>query len=303
MISIVICTYNRDKYLGTTLSMIASCKLPSGGYELVLVDNNCTDSTSEICREFASSHPEISFKYVLESNQGLSYARNRGISESAGDVIVFLDDDAFVSENYLQRLEVRLSEFPDAAAFGGRIRPLFENGAAPGWLCRWTRSWLSALDMGDEPKVFSKGYPIGANMGFRRSALELCGGFDTRLGRTGKNLMGGEEKDIFLRLMGKGFKVLYFPDVEVQHVIPESRTTREYIVRFAKGVGCSEYLRCKADGGLSLARRIISEGVKWGASLLLWLIYAFSGRKECGEMLLLFRKNVTSGLLFHKDLR
>ena len=91
--------------------------------------------------------------------------------------------------------------------------------------------------------------------------------------------------------------------MEVQHVIPESRTTREYIVRFAKGVGCSEYLRCKADGGLSLARRIISEGVKWGASLLLWLIYAFSGRKECGEMLLLFRKNVTSGLLFHKDLR
>lgn len=298
MISLVVCTYNREKYIGGMLDRIADNQYDTGLYEIVLIDNNSTDRTAEICADFVAGHPDIPFRYFLEKEQGLSHARNRGIRESVGDVIVFLDDDAFVCKDYLRNLQARLDANPDAAAFGGRIDPLFESGSAPRWLCRWTLSWVSALDLGNEVRLFGNKYPIGANMGFRRETLERCGSFSTRLGRSGKNMMGGEEKDLFLRVSANGGKIYYFPDVRVSHVIPESRTTRDYVVRFARGVGMSEYVRCRDQGGGALFKRRISELVKWGASFMLWFLYLLKGKPQCGNMLLLFRWNVSRNLFF-----
>lgn len=303
MISVIVCTYNRAEYLGEALGRIASNVFPRDGYEIVLVDNNSDDGTAEICRSFSESKGEVCFRYFLETAQGLSHARNRGIAEARGDVLVFLDDDSMVEPDYLANLSADLESHPDAAAFGGRIDPLFESGKEPEWLCKWTYSWVSAIDKGPQACLFTGGkYPIGANMGFRRSALDKVGGFDTSLGRTGKNLLGGEEKDIFQRIVAAGGEIWYFPDVRVRHVIPERRTTREYIVKFAKGIGYSEYVRCRRKGAGALLKRRFSELVKWAATVLLWFIYLFRGRPECGNKLVLFRWNVSRGLFFHKTL-
>lgn len=296
MISIIVCTYNRDLYIGQMLERLARNTFPADRWEIILVDNNSTDRTASICASFQAAHPGINYHYFLEKEQGLSHARNRGIQEAHGDVIVFLDDDAFVEDRYLENLERRLSEYPDAGAFGGRIDPLFESGKAPAWLCPWTLSWVSALDKGDKVTLFTDKYPIGANMGLRKETLASCGGFSTRLGRTGKNLMGGEEKDLFLRVRRAGYKIYYFPDVRVQHVIPESRTTREYIIKFAKGIGMSENLRCRNEGGASLLKRRFAEFVKWAATLVLWFKYLITGKPSCGNSLVLFRWHVSRGL-------
>jgi len=298
MISLIVCTYNRDKYIGEMLMRIAGESYPPERYEIVLVDNNSTDRTADCCKAFAGSHPEIHFRYILEREQGLSNARNRGIREARGDILVFLDDDAFVAPGYLTHLERALEQHPDAAAFGGRIRPLFETGEVPRWLCKWNYSWVSALDAGDKDLRMKDQYPIGANMGFRRSTFERCGGFSPSLGRKGKNMMGGEEKDLFLRIRKAGLAIYYFPDVQVQHVIPESRTTRDYIIRYAQGVGASEYIRCRQAGKTALLRRQCAELVKWGASLILWILYACRRRPACGNSLLLFRRNVSKALFF-----
>lgn len=297
MISLVICTYNREKYLGAALDRIAANDCPVEDYEIVLVDNNSSDSTPEICRSFAESNPELNFRYFLETSQGLSHARNRGIRESVGDIIVFLDDDSMVEADYLRNLQRSLDDCPQADAFGGCIHPLFESGKEPEWLCKWTYSWVSAIDLGGQMQQFTSKYPIGANMGFRRRALDRVGDFNTSLGRTLKNLMGGEEKDIFARVKAAGMQIWYFPDIRVQHVIPESRTTRDYIVRFAKGIGLSEYNRCKGMGTGAYLKRIISETIKWDATILLWLYYQITARPQCGNMLVLFRWNVTLGLM------
>lgn len=296
MISLIICTYNRDKYIGQMLDRMAEESCPASHWEIILVDNNSSDNTASICETFQNAHPSLNYHYFLEKQQGLSYARNRGIQEANGDILVFLDDDAFVEEHYLENLEKRLKEYPDAGAFGGRIDPLFESGEAPDWLCPWTLSWVSALDKGDEVTLFTEKYPIGANMGFRKETLDTCGGFSTHLGRTGKNLMGGEEKDLFLRVRRAGYKIYYFPDVRVQHVIPESRTTREYIVKFAQGIGMSENLRCRNEGGISLLKRRFSELVKWAATFVLWFKYLLTGRPACGNSLVLFRWHVSRKL-------
>lgn len=297
MISIIVCTYNREKFILSTLERIANNSCPKEGYEVVLVNNNSTDNTETLCQQFHTEHPDVNFRYFLETQQGLSYARNRGIREAQGDILVFLDDDSFVEPDYIQNLQQQMDTHPDAMAYGGKISPLFESGEAPKWLSKWTYSWVSAIDMGNEVILFEgKKYPIGANMGFRRACIEQIGDFNTQLGRTKKNLMGGEEKDIFNRAHDKGFKIYYFPNIQVQHVIPPARTTKDYIVRMGHGVGMSEQLRCKNLGGNALCKRKCSELVKWCATLVLYVFYALQGRLAVSNMLVTFRKNVTKGL-------
>ena len=298
MFSVIICTYNRDKYLYQTLQHVADNGFDVNEYEIILVNNNSTDSTEQVCESFASNFPQVHFKYVVETQQGLSYARNRGIAESQGDVLIFLDDDAFVNKEYLNNLKQNLLHYPDTMAFGGKITPLFESGETPKWLCKWTYSWVSAIDKGNNVVEFKgNSFPIGANMGFRKSCLEQCGNFNTELGRSKKNLMAGEEKDLFNRLKERNMPILYFPDIQVEHVIPPHRTTRDYIVRMGKGIGMSERLRCLRISKKALWKRYFSELIKWGASVVLWFRYALCFRPVVGNMLLLFRWNVTKGLL------
>lgn len=296
MLSVIICTYNRDKYLGETLQRLAGNHF-EGPWELLLINNNSTDSTETICHTFATQHPNISFRYLVETKQGLSYARNRGIQEAKGDWLVFLDDDAFVGENYLERLLQYIHDLPQMDAFGGRISPLFENGEMPAWFSKWSASWVSAIDKGDKVCPFTKDYPIGANMGFSKRIADQCGLFNTDLGRSGKNLIGGEEKDYFNRLKSLNATIYYLPEIEVQHCIPSSRTTDEYICRLGLGVGKSERQRTLAISKVEYSKRLFLEVVKWGGTIVLWLCYFMVGQKSKGDKLVSFRIKVTQGLL------
>ena len=295
MISVIICTYNREKYIYETLRRVAGNTLETSNYEIILVNNNSTDGTDAECQRFLSDFPDVTCRYFIETNQGLSFARNRGIKESTGDILVFLDDDSFIESDYLSHLSHQMELHPEAMAFGGKIIPQFESGVTPRWICKWTYSWVSAIDKGNKVCEFKDGsYPIGANMGFRKATIDKIGTFNTALGRTKKNLLGGEEKDIFNRLRAEGGKVLYFPDITIHHVIPDSRTTKEYIERLGFGVGTSEYIRCSGNGTLGKRRR--SELVKWGATFVLWALYLLKGNPQVGSRLYCFRKNVSKSL-------
>ena len=101
-ISVIICTYNRDKYIYNVLKSIAENTLSRDKYEIVLVNNNSTDSTETECNRFCTDYSNVKFRYLIETNQGLSYARNRGIQEAEGNVVVYVDDDATINKEYLQ---------------------------------------------------------------------------------------------------------------------------------------------------------------------------------------------------------
>lgn len=298
MFSIIICTYNREKYLYDALKCIVENDFSTAGYEVVLVNNNSTDNTESECKRFHNDFPQVNFRYFVETNQGLSFARNRGIAEAAGTVLVFLDDDSFAGKNYLKNLSENLATYPDCCAFGGKITPLFESGEVPKWLSKWTYSWVSAINLGNKAKLFKgKTYPIGANMGIKADILSKTGNFNTKLGRSKKNLMAGEEKDIFNRIKNLGMNIYYFPDIEVQHVIPPQRTTTGYIVKMGQGVGVSERLRTLDISKAAYLKRLAEEGIKWVATivLLIWFVIKFQPQK--GAKLILFRRNVTKGLL------
>jgi len=298
MFSIIVCTYNRDKYLYDALKCIAENGFSCPEYEIVLINNNSTDNTENECKMFHRDFPQVNFNYFVELNQGLSFARNRGIMEAKGDWLVFLDDDSFVGKDYLKNLADNLEKYTDCEAFGGKISPKFENGEIPKWLSKWTYSWVSAIDLGENTQEFKgEKYPIGANMGIRKSTLNKTGYFNTKLGRSKKNLIGGEEKDIFNRIKNHGGRICYFPNIEVQHIIPIHRTTDDYIVKMAQGVGMTERIRTLSISKISYLKRFLSELIKWGASIVLFIGFCLKFQPQKGTKLLLFRWNVTKGLL------
>lgn len=296
MLSIIVCTYNRDQYIYQCLSNLAKNQTHCA-WEIILINNNSTDNTHNEYERFRKDFPYVNVHYFIEQNAGLSFARNRGIKEAHGDWFVFLDDDSMVNVDYLENVNSHLENYPDIGAFGGLIEPFFE-GENPDWLSKWSMGFVSAIDMGNKIRQFAKGkYPIGANMGISRTAIEQVGDFNTALGRTKELLLGGEEKDMFMRIHNAGKLIYYFPNIGVKHCIPPKRTTLQYIKKLGYGVGASESIRTRQIGNIAYLKRLFLELIKWCGTLILWLGYAICLQSPKGNILVLFRYNVTKGLL------
>ena len=129
MISVIICTYNRERYIYNVLGSIAQGTLQPDRYEIILVDNNCTDNTRSEVDRFCKDYPQISLHYYVESKQGLSHARNRGIKESNGDLLVYVDDDATVNTDYLKTYANWFASHPETDAAGTDIKAAQETFA------------------------------------------------------------------------------------------------------------------------------------------------------------------------------
>ena len=132
-ISAVVCTYNREKYILDSLTSLRDQTLHESLYEIILVDNNSTDATALKCMEFGQNATHINYHYYKETKQGLSYARNRGIALAQGEFIVFLDDDAVASKNYLEEIVSFFDSHSEVSAIGGRIFPKYEQ-PKPVWM-------------------------------------------------------------------------------------------------------------------------------------------------------------------------
>lgn len=298
MLTVIICTYNRAKYIGPLLESIAANDLSKAEYEILLVDNNCTDNTSEICDAFASNHPDVNFCYVVETEQGLSAARNKGIKEAKGDIIVYIDDDALVDTWYLRIIVEYMSVHPEIDAVGGPIVPLYET-EEPQWMTCYTKELLCGyLYFGDKERTFpGDRYPGGGNAAYRANVFEKVGLFNTDLGRKGDSLMGAEEKDIFDKMSSQRMRFMYLPKMILHHIIPQKKLEKDYFDRLTLQIGKSEHQRTLAIGKGKYAKRLFSEAVKWGGTLVLLCLYTISFHPMKGWKLVLFRRNVTKGLL------
>jgi glycosyltransferase involved in cell wall biosynthesis len=296
-LSIIVCTYNRDKYIRQTLGYLNDQNIEPRHYEVLIIDNNSSDNTASICKSFIDQHSQGHFKYFLEKNQGHTYARNRGISESKGEYIGFLDDDAWVEKNYCEELIRFFTTHPEVMAIGGKITPEYEH-LSPPWMSKYLWPLVAGLDMGDRVKEFKHSkYPIGANMAFRSKVFKDYGYFNTELGRRGAGLEGGDEKDMIYRLKKDGGKVFYVPSIHVRHIIPNSRVQKLYIKGQAIGVGTSEKKRLSQTNLQTVIKKVMEEIIKIFATLLLAVYYLFTFRPSKGLMLVKFRCWVLQGYM------
>ncbi len=221
-------------------------------WEMFIVDNSSTDDTAEVARSVAERHSGR-VRVVVEEQIGLSAARNAGVAATDAPIVAFIDDDAFPEPGWLTAI-LRGFRRPDVMCVGGPVAPLIE-GELPSWFRGRFLPYLTVWDLGDgEIELVYNEYPRGANIAYRRSGLDLVGGFSVHLGRKGSNLLSCEEIELCLRLERAGFAILYQPEARVRHLTPVGRMTPEWLhARFA-AQGRSEAIVNWMHGGLDGVR-------------------------------------------------
>jgi glucosyl-dolichyl phosphate glucuronosyltransferase len=229
--TVLICTYNRVTLLGETLDSLARCGAPGLRWDVLVVDNNSTDSTREMVTSRVARFP-VPLRYLFEPRQGKSHALNTGLATTDATVVAFTDDDVRVDENWLDAA-CRPLLGDDAIDYtGGPVLPIWEQPCPP-WLDRHRADlWgtIAILDYGRERFIFEerRRVPLGANMAVRRALIDRIGGFDPDLGRRGNSLLGQEQAEFFCRSREVGARGLYVPDMALQHHVPARRLTRRY---------------------------------------------------------------------------
>lgn len=298
MISVILCTYNRDKYIYNVLKSLADNDFDRSLYEVLLINNNSTDATESECDRFQKDFPDVRFRYLVEPNQGLSYARNCGIRNAQGDLLVYVDDDATVNVSYLKTYADFFAQHPDVDAAGGPILPVYET-AEPHWMSHYTRQLITGkLFLGDSVRQFPKdAFPGGGNAAYRKSVFDRVGLFNVELGRKGNSLIGAEEKDLFDKMSTLHIKFFYLPTAILYHIIPEKKLSQDYFDRLTFSIGVSERYRTLQISNAKYRNRLFKEAVKWGGTLVLWCKFALQLQFAKGNKLVAFRRNVTRGLL------
>ncbi len=295
-LSVIICTYNREKYLPLAIEALLKQKcINLSDFEIIIVNNNSTDNTENIALSEQKKSKEINIIYVTEQKQGLSNARNKGIEVANGTLLAFLDDDAFACENYIQRVFDFFEKYKDAKAVGGRILLHFEV-QKPDWYTNYLGSLLGYFNPWNELRVFNKKqYPRGSNMVYKRELFDKYGGFNPELGRKGESMLGSEEKEMFQRIYSGNEKIYYYPDAIIEHIVPVERTLTPFIKTQSIAVGKSERIRIVATNK-GIYNKVFEEFIKWNASIVLCLFFILTLRQAKGIMLLRFRYWVWLGL-------
>ncbi|WP_417015637.1 glycosyltransferase family 2 protein [Alistipes sp.] len=267
-ISLVIPTHNRAEELLRALSSVVRQDLPAEEWECVVVSNNSTDDTESRFADFVAEHPACNLRLVCETGPGVSYARNRGLREARAPWVACIDDDERINEGFLRAYVEFFETHPEAVVAGGRIIAEYPSGR-PDWMSHYVEMPVAnPMDFGAEVRPFPRGrVPGGGNMAFRLAGLTAYGGFDPSLGRVNGELIGGEENDLFERLLQGGETIWYVPQAVMWHIIPPRKLTRDYFRRLSYNVGVSQRLRARIHHRLPKA--LLMELFKWGATLLL----------------------------------
>jgi len=247
LISVVIATFNRTRYLEKCLTAMLVNTYDK--YEIIIVDQGRGAQTKNLVEEQFSSSNKV--RYVHTDTVGLSHARNLGWKMAKGEIIAFIDDDAIPEKMWLEAYVYVFTEivpFPGLA--GGKIEPIWE-AKLPEWYPKEREFLLATYDIGDNIKLFPEtALPIGANFAILRTILEDLGGFDDRIGfneSRRKSMIAGEDSLVGLRARDAGYAIMYQPDAKVYHHIGASKLTRKYFFRrhYWEGVTQIALMECQ----------------------------------------------------------
>ncbi len=247
LLSVVICAHNpRSTYLERTLAALAAQTLPRTEWELLLVDNASRESLAG--RFDLTWHPQA--QHIVEPQLGLTRARLRGLAQSRGQLLIFVDDDNVLAPDYLAIAAHMSAEKNWLGAWGGRVEPEFEIPPPP-----WLAPYLPLLAVNQVPVDQWSNYanpsatpPCGAGMCVRRAVVEawrdrvLADPLRAALGRAGSSLASSEDIDLAFTACDLGLASGRFTALRLTHLIPKERLELDYIARLVEGVTASQIL-------------------------------------------------------------
>jgi glycosyltransferase involved in cell wall biosynthesis len=219
-----------------------------------VVDNGSTDETKKVVEEIQKSNTELNLNYIYDDIPGLLTGRHRGYREAKGDVLTYIDDDVEVSETWLNGIIECMKARPEIALLTGPCLPKYEIDP-PSWLDYfWTNDknglhcgWLSLLDFGSEEKEIDPLFVWGLNFTIRKEVFEELKGFhpDT-MPKVQQYFQGDGETGLSIKAKEKGYLAVYSPKVLLNHFVPKSRLTLEYMYErsYFQGV-CNSFTKFK----------------------------------------------------------
>ena len=231
-VSIIVCTRDRAANLRGTLASLAALRVPPGWKaDLHVVDNGSADETPAVVEEARFAGGPVN--YWREDRPGQVRARNRGLRESGGRVLLWTDDDVRVPPTWLEAMaRPILDGAADATTGEIHLAPHLERP----WLTDAHRGHL--LDVRDLAEQHARQpFLIGANMAFSRHVLREVPGFDPDLGPGASGFM--DDTLFYLQLGDRGFRLKFVPGHAVEHHCDASRLTRSAQLRSARAHGRS----------------------------------------------------------------
>jgi glycosyltransferase involved in cell wall biosynthesis len=236
-VSVILCTHNpRPDYLGRVLASLRGQTLPAEQWQFLMVDNASKQPLAQIW--------DISWhalgRHIREEELGLTAARLRGIQESSGGLLVFVDDDNLLAPDFLDQATAISARFPVLGVFGpGILEPEFEVQPPPE-----VRPYLNLLALRSESSARwtkdardAQCRPWGAGLCVTRHVANLYCQFVADLGitavldRRGERLFFGGD-DLFSRVAARvGLWFGVFPELRITHLIPAGRLHQHYLLR------------------------------------------------------------------------
>jgi len=230
-LTLSICTHNHLAALKQTLAGLHALSPPQGSWELLIVNNASPDGTDAWLVQNDWQRLDIDCRVVQENRLGVAHARNRALTEAKGEYVVFLDDDETPESDWLVNLE-QVIDLHHPVAIGGRIRALLPN-TRPDWLTDELLGFLGELDYGPVERVLTESStPIfTGNAVFHRQTVLDAGGFDGNLGRRGNIQSGGEDTELYRRLINLKKTVRWVPQAIIHHRIEPWKLRRTYFLQ------------------------------------------------------------------------
>jgi len=219
-ITVLVATYNRSEVLRKSLEALTTADRDGIDCGFVIIDNNCTDNTEEVVRDFSNRLPVVLLK---EPRPGKNCALNKALREcSLKDVVVFIDDDISPAKDWLMQILACTTRWPDVSVFGGRIDLLWPGSQPPDWVSTgWIKDFaFCAHHYAKQEQLYQPpACPFGGNYWVRKSVFEKVKSFDETIGPKPTNRVMGSETSFLRDLQQQGTKMVYCPSAVVQHRI------------------------------------------------------------------------------------
>ena len=244
-ISVIICTYNPpEDVFSKCLNSIYNANALFPPHEVLIIDNNSSEPlvNASYVKGFLQQHAFA--KVMVETSQGLTPARLRGIKESSGDLLIFIDDDNFIDDNYFQAAAVIRNTHPFIGAYSGQVSLVYDREPES-----WTKRYWGMLihrklskDLWSNQLFNNDTMPNGAGMCVTRDTADHyvtlfeTGKRSFNLDRSKQSLLSGGDNDLAMCACDIGKGMGLFKDLHLQHYIPAKRFTLAYLAKLTYGI-------------------------------------------------------------------
>jgi glycosyltransferase involved in cell wall biosynthesis len=231
-ISIIICTWNRCQLLAETLKTLQSQRIPVAcKIEVLIIDNNCTDQTAAIVKEFQKNWGLGDLRYFFEPKQGKQFALNHAIVNATGAILAFTDDDVILPNDWIKNI-LEIFSRQDVELAGGKTLLVWPHNKPPLWFRQSMLSVVAGVDHGDQrlcppPPDYS---PAGTNLVARSWVFQ-------RIGLFSETHYRHEDYELGVRAVRHGIMVEYNPRLIVYARVPENILNKAYFRRWYFNLG------------------------------------------------------------------